>query len=174
MVLTFCLGLLSLLGLGLSWDSFFDLSLVCPLWPLMSPHLVFLGFVWVSVFALFSLLVSLWGSLRLSWVVLVSLWGSVGLTWPLLASLGLSWASLGRLLASLGRLLVSLGSYFASSKAISFGKQKLRILPCFFQLFELLGPLSEGLLGLSWPLLGFLLAPLAFFWPPFGAKMPPR
>ena len=92
-------------------------------------------------------------------------------------ALGLSWrllASLGQLLASLGRLLASLGPYFASSKAISFGKQKTRILPVFFQVFGLLGPLSEALLGLSWPLLGFLSAPLAFFWPPFGAKTPLR
>ena len=111
-VLTFCLGLLSLLGVGLSWGSFFDLSLVCPLWPLMSPHLVFLSFVWVSVFALVSLLVFLWGSLRLSWALLVSFWGSLGLSWPLLVPLGpvlcLSWplwSSLGPLSGSPGALL---------------------------------------------------------------------
>ena len=52
MVLTFCLGLLSLLGLGLSWDSFLDLSPVSPLWPLKSALLVSLGFFGVSVLAL--------------------------------------------------------------------------------------------------------------------------
>ncbi len=60
-VLTLCLGLLSLLGLGLSWDSVLDLSLVSPFWPLMSPLLVSLGLFRVYVFAIFSLLVSLWG-----------------------------------------------------------------------------------------------------------------
>ncbi len=66
-----------------------------------------------------------WPLLGLSLAVLVHSWLSLGLSW---AALGLSWASLGRLLAPLG-------SCFASSKAISFGKQKTRILPGFFQVF---------------------------------------
>ena len=92
LVLTFCLGLLSRLGLGLSWGSFLDLSLLYltfdlawrPSWSL-----------WVSVGSLFSfvsLLVSFWGSLKLSLAVLVSL----GLSWACLGPLvGLSLALLG-------------------------------------------------------------------------------
>ena len=113
----------------------------------MSPHLVFLGFVWVSVFALFSLLVSLWDSLRLSWALLVSFWGSLGLSWSLLglscASLGLSGALLGLSLALLRHFWLPLGLPWAS-------------------------------LGLSWAALGQLLASLRLllglpFWAP-GAK----
>ena len=113
--------LLSLLGLGLSWNSFLDLSLVSPLWPLMSPLLVSLGFCWVFVVALFSLLVSLGallGCRGLSWSLFGALLACLGLSWSLLglscASLGLSGALLGFSLALLGHFWLPLGLSWAS------------------------------------------------------------
>ncbi len=137
-----------------------------------------LGLSWV---ALGPLLDGSWNLLRGSWAFL-------GGSWPLRVALGgpSGWllGFLGRLLAPLGfplggfwRLLASRRPYFASSKGISARKQKPRILPVFFQVFRLFGSLSEGLSGLSWPLLGFLLVPLAFFWFPLvprGSQDEPR